>query len=100
MKKDFLARRNYIAFSGELHSPERYVTQTDFLVGLLAPIINVYRLSAETFADLGRPLNCFWASLLPHKFVELVNLPSMELPPPDAPELIAELCSVRSRPVS
>jgi hypothetical protein len=57
MKNDFLTGRNYIGFSGELHEPVRYVIQTEFLVGMLAPIINVSRLSAEIFVIGSEPLN-------------------------------------------
>jgi hypothetical protein len=41
------------------------VISTDFLVGMLAPIIDVDQLSAEIFADLGRPLNRFPTSFNP-----------------------------------
>jgi hypothetical protein len=48
----------------ELHSPRQRISlageicdSNRFLVGKFAPIIDVSRLSAEIFTDLGRPLN-------------------------------------------
>jgi hypothetical protein len=57
-----LSDRLYITFSGELQWPVRYVIQADVLVGMLALIVDVCRLSAEIFADLGRSLNRFRTS--------------------------------------
>jgi hypothetical protein len=66
MKKDFLTGQNYISFSGELHWPVRHAIQTDLLLGMLAPIIDVDQFSAEIFADLGHPLNRFRIFKLTH----------------------------------
>jgi hypothetical protein len=42
-EKDFWIGRNYTVFSGELCQPMRYVIQTDFVVGMFAPIMNACR---------------------------------------------------------